>query len=105
MLRLILNARPGRRAAAEKEHLSEETVARIQSAGCKAQRKSVIGAHRRRWKYLLCDITKHGEAKHDFEFIGEDKDSWGHCGGKRKSETSYHGRILRMKRKGCYKQG
>jgi hypothetical protein len=25
--------------------LAEETVARIQSAGCKAQKKSVIGAH------------------------------------------------------------
>jgi hypothetical protein len=78
MLRLILNARPGRRfgrrAAAEKEHLSEETVARIQSAGCKAQRKNVIGANKRCWKYILCAITKHGEAKRDFEFIGEDKD-------------------------------
>jgi hypothetical protein len=47
---------------------SEETVAHIQSAGCKAQKKSVIG------KYLLCAITKHGEAKRNFEFIGEDKD-------------------------------
>jgi hypothetical protein len=90
-------------------------VAHIQSAGCKAQTKSVIGAHKRRWKYLLCAITKPGEAKHDvefihdFEFIGEDKDKLrqlSKCGGKRKPETSYHGRIKRkgclwIKRKGC----
>ena len=25
-------------------------------------------------KVLLCAITKHGEAKREFEFIGEDKD-------------------------------
>jgi hypothetical protein len=56
------------------EHLPEETVAHIQSAGCKAPRKNIIGAHNRCWKYLLCAITKHGEAKRDFEFIGEDKD-------------------------------
>jgi hypothetical protein len=52
----------------------KETVAHIQSAWCKAQRKIVIGAHNRCWKYLLCAITKHGEAQRDFEFIGEDKD-------------------------------
>jgi hypothetical protein len=56
------------------EHLPEETVAHIQSAGCRAPRKSVIGAHNRCWKYLLCAITKDGEAKQDVEFIGEDKD-------------------------------
>ena len=46
----------------------------FQSAGCKAQKKSVIGAHNRCWKYLLGAISKHGEAKRDVEFIGEDKD-------------------------------
>ena len=51
------------------EHLPEETVVHIQSAGCTAQRKSVIGAHTRCLKYLLCSITKHGEEKQDFEFI------------------------------------
>ena len=56
------------------QSLLEETVARIQSAGCKAQRKSVIGAHNRCWKYLLCAITKYGKAERNFEFIGEDKD-------------------------------
>ena len=40
----------------------------------KAQKKSVIGAHNRSWKYLLCAITKHGESKRNLEFIGEDKD-------------------------------
>jgi hypothetical protein len=49
-------------------------VAHIQSAGCKAQKKSVTGAHNRCWKYLLCAIPKYGEAKRKFEFIGEDKD-------------------------------
>ena len=43
------------------EHLPEETVAHIQSAGCKAEKKSVIGAHTRCWRYLLCAITKGGE--------------------------------------------
>ena len=51
-----------------------ETVAHIQSAGCKAQKKSVIGAHNRCWKYLVGAITTHGEAKRDLEFIGGDKD-------------------------------
>ena len=30
-----------------------ETVANLQSAGCKAQKKSVIGAHNRCWGYLM----------------------------------------------------
>ena len=42
--------------------------------GCNAQKKSVIGAHNRCWKYLLGAISKHGEANRDVEFIGEDKD-------------------------------
>ena len=51
-----------------------ETVANIQSAGCKAQKKSVIGAHNRCWKYLIGAISTHGEATRDLEFIGGDKD-------------------------------
>jgi len=51
-----------------------ETVANIQSAGCKAQKKSVIGAHNRCWKYLIGAISTHGEAKRILEFIGGDKD-------------------------------
>jgi hypothetical protein len=35
------------------DNIPAETVAHIQSAGCKAQKKSVIGAHNRCWKYLL----------------------------------------------------
>jgi hypothetical protein len=83
------------------DNIPAETVAHIQSAGCKAQKKRVIGAHNRCWKYLLGAIFKHEEAKRDFEFIVEDKDrKWSHCGEKRESETSYHGRMLRMKRRG-----
>jgi hypothetical protein len=44
------------------------------SKRCKAQKKSVIGAHNRCWKYLVGAITTHGEAKRDLEFIGGDKD-------------------------------
>ena len=51
-----------------------ETVAYIQSAGCKLQKKSVIGAHNRCWKYLIGAISNHGEAKRNLEFIGGDKD-------------------------------
>ncbi len=54
--------------------LPTETVAHIQSAGCKAKKKSVIGAHNRCWKYLMCAISTHGEATRDLEFIGGDKD-------------------------------
>jgi hypothetical protein len=54
--------------------LPTETVAHIQSAGCTAQQKSVIGAHNRCWKYLLGAISTHGEATGDLEFIGGDKD-------------------------------
>jgi hypothetical protein len=56
------------------DNIPAETVAHIQSAGCRAQKKSVIGAHNICWKYLLGAIFKHGEAKRDVEFIGEDKD-------------------------------
>jgi hypothetical protein len=49
-------------------------VAHIHSTGCKAQKKSVIGAHNRCWKYLVGAITTHGETKRDLEFIGGDKD-------------------------------
>jgi hypothetical protein len=49
-------------------------VAHIESAGCKAQQKSVIGAHNRCWKYLIGAISTHHEATRDLEFIGEDKD-------------------------------
>ena len=56
------------------DNIPAETLAHIQSAGCKSQKKSVIGAHNRCWKYLIGDIFKHGEAKRDVEFIGEDKD-------------------------------
>jgi hypothetical protein len=54
--------------------LPTETVAHIQSAGCKAQKKSVIGAHNRCWKYLIGAISIHGEATRDLEFIGGDDD-------------------------------
>jgi hypothetical protein len=54
--------------------LPTETVAHIQSAGCKAQKTSVIGAHNRCWKYLIGAISTHGEATRDLEFIGGDKD-------------------------------
>ena len=56
------------------DNIPAETVAHIHSAGCKAQKKSVIGAHNRCSKYLLAAICKHGEAKRDVEFIGDDKD-------------------------------
>ena len=59
------------------EHIPEETVAHIQSAGCnelKRKGRSSLGLTAGVWKYLLCAITKHGEAKRDFGSIGEDKD-------------------------------
>jgi hypothetical protein len=43
-------------------------------AGCKAQKKSLIGAHNRCWKDLIDAISTHGEATRDLEFIGGDKD-------------------------------
>ena len=59
---------------ASTDALPIETVAHIQSAGCKAQKKSVIGAHNRCWKYLIGAISNRGEAKRSLEFIGSDKD-------------------------------
>jgi hypothetical protein len=56
------------------DNIPAEKVAHVQSAGCKAQKKNVIGAHNRCWKYLLGTISKHGEVKRYVEFIGEDKD-------------------------------
>jgi hypothetical protein len=97
--RCELCRRERRHEQAAIEHLPEETVAHIQSTGCIAQKKSVIRAHNRCWKYLLCAITKHvtgrrsvtsnslgktkleslwketnrsyGEAKRNFEFVEE----------------------------------
>jgi hypothetical protein len=68
---LCKRERQQRKEAIDK--IPAETVAHIQSAGCKAQKKGVIGAHNRCWKYLLGAISKHGEVKCDVEFIGEDK--------------------------------
>jgi hypothetical protein len=56
------------------DDIPTETLAHIQSAGCKAQKKSVIGAHNRCWKYLIVAISTRGEATRDLEFIGGDKD-------------------------------
>jgi hypothetical protein len=75
-------ARPGcelckrerRKGMASTDALPKETVAHIQSAGCKAQKKSVIGAHNRCWGYLRGAISIHGEAKRNLEFIGGDQD-------------------------------
>ena len=54
--------------------LPKEIVEHIQSACCKTQKKSVIGAHNLCWKYLIDPISTHGEATRDLEFIGGDKD-------------------------------
>ena len=54
--------------------LPPETVAHIQSAGCNLQKKSVIGAHNRCWKYLIGAISTHGEANRSLEILGGDKD-------------------------------
>jgi hypothetical protein len=54
--------------------LPTETLSHIQSARCKTQKKCVIGAHNRCWKYLIIIISTHGEAARDLEFIGGDKD-------------------------------
>ena len=59
---------------ASADALPMETVAHIQSAGCKVQKKSVIGAHNRCWGYLRGAILMHGEAKRSLEFIGGDQD-------------------------------
>jgi hypothetical protein len=50
--------------------LPTETLVHIQSVGCKAQKKSIIGAHNRCWKYLIGDISTHGESTRNLEFIG-----------------------------------
>jgi len=63
-----------RKTELDATNVPAETVAHLQSAGCKAQKKSVIGAHNRCWKYLVGAIITHGEAKRDLEFIGGDKD-------------------------------
>ena len=48
------------------DNLPLETVAHIQSAGCKAQKRGVIQAHNSCWKFLLQAIMEHGEAKGEF---------------------------------------
>jgi hypothetical protein len=63
-----------RKTDSDATNVQVETVAHIQSAGCKAQKKSIIGAHDSCWKYLVDNITTHGEANRDLEFIGGDKE-------------------------------
>ncbi len=53
--------------------LPEETVVHIQSAGCKAQKKSVIDTHNRCWGYLRGAILTHGEAKRNLNSSEETK--------------------------------
>jgi hypothetical protein len=53
--------------------LPTETLAHIQSAGCK-QKNRVVGTRNRCWKYLIGVISTHGESTRDLEFIGWDKD-------------------------------
>jgi ribonuclease HI len=69
---LCRRERETRRASIDS--LPPETVAHIQSAGCNLQKKSVIGAHNRCWKYLIGAISTHGEAKRSLEVLGGDKD-------------------------------
>jgi hypothetical protein len=80
--RIGVNTSPGcelckrerRKDMSSADALPMETVAHIQSARCKAQKKSVIGAHNRCWGYLRGAILTHGEAKRNLEFIGGDQD-------------------------------
>ncbi len=70
--------RERRKDMASDDALPLETVSHLQSAGCKAQKKSVItvfiGTHNRCWGYLRGAILMHGEAKRNLEFIGGDQD-------------------------------
>jgi hypothetical protein len=66
--------RERRKDTVSDDALPLETVAHLQSAGCKAQKKSVIGAHNRCWGYLRGAILMHGEAKRNLEFIGGERD-------------------------------
>jgi hypothetical protein len=66
-------------------------MAHLQSAGCKAQKKSVIGAHNRCWGYLRGAILMHGEAKRNLEFIGK-IGSCNSCGQRQRLTTSFRGR-------------
>jgi hypothetical protein len=60
-LRALQRERQQRKEASD--NIPAETVPHIHSAGCKTQKKSVIGAHKRCWRYLLGAISKLGEAK------------------------------------------
>ena len=59
---------------ASEDRLPMESVAHIQSAGCRAQKESVINAHNRCWQYLLKAIQEHGNETRKLDFIGDDKD-------------------------------
>ena len=67
------------RAERHDDVLPLETVAHLQSAGCKVQKKSVIVAHNRCWGFLRGAILMHGEAKRNLEFIGGERTNAHHC--------------------------
>ena len=77
-----------------------ETVAHLQSAGCKAQKKSVIGAHNRCWGYLRGAILMHGEAKRNPQLNslgGNEIGSCNSCGQRQGLATSFRGKMWKEK--------
>ena len=74
------------------DSLPTETVAHIQSSGFNLQKKSVIGAHNRCWKYLIGAISIHGEAKEVLKSLGVTKtDNCIHFGRRRILVRYSHG--------------
>ena len=59
------------------ENLPEETIPHIQSAGCTAQSKRVIGAHNKCLKYLLVPSSNMGRQNEISNSLGKTKtDNW-----------------------------
>jgi hypothetical protein len=80
--------------------LPTETVAHIQSAGCKSKKKIVIGAHNRCWKYLIGVVSTVNQQETLNLLEGIKTSFWKSCGQKQRLETFCHGMKLRTRRQG-----
>ena len=83
---------------ASDEVLPVETVAHLQSAGCKAQKKSVIGAHNRCWGYLRGAILCMARRKEISNSLGGNEiGSCNSCGQRQGLATSFRGKMWKEK--------
>jgi hypothetical protein len=99
--RCELCRREGRHGQEAIEHLPEETIHTFKVQDEKRKRRASLGLTTGVGSISYVPSPSMGRRNVNSNLLGKTKTgSWSHCGEKRTSEGSYHGRILRMKRQG-----